>query len=178
MLENDYKLDIYTLDQISYVFLLLRSILEIVVAHRQPFFTMSNPRLLFIDPKWIQEGLKIKVIGIKRNQCHCIYLVTLIPVIYIFFQMVVVCERYHILTHFPNRQLVKVNMTYCWHQHDVLLMSTWRTADINSTIGGISMTSLWCGITRRWHVSLKFGVFRLSWHIYGFDMWHYTDDTW
>jgi hypothetical protein len=30
------------------------------------------------DPKWIQQGLKIKVLGIEQNQCHCICLIVLI----------------------------------------------------------------------------------------------------
>jgi hypothetical protein len=33
------------------------------------------------DPKWIQEGLKIKVLGIRRNQRHFVGLVALIPTI-------------------------------------------------------------------------------------------------
>jgi hypothetical protein len=30
------------------------------------------------DPKWIQEGLKIKVLGIKRKQCHFVWIIALI----------------------------------------------------------------------------------------------------
>jgi hypothetical protein len=33
------------------------------------------------DPKWIQEGLKIKFHGIRWNQCHCVCLVMMIPTI-------------------------------------------------------------------------------------------------
>jgi hypothetical protein len=47
--------------------------------------------------------------------------------IYIFSQMDVVCERYRVLTDFPNMQ--KVN----WSK------STCRTADVSSTTGDIIM---------------------------------------
>jgi hypothetical protein len=59
------------------------------------------------DPKWIQEGQNFKFLGIIQNMFHCVGLIVLIPTIYIFLKMDIVCESYSALNFFPNMQKVK-----------------------------------------------------------------------
>ena len=54
-------------------------------------------------PGRAQKGSKMKVLGIRRNQRHCVRLVFLIPAIYLLRQTGSVCERYRVLSENPNR---------------------------------------------------------------------------
>jgi hypothetical protein len=67
----------------------------------------SHLLCLIIDPKWIQEGQNFKVLGIRKNQHHCVGLVRLILTIYVFPKMDVVYESYRILNFFRNKGKVK-----------------------------------------------------------------------
>jgi hypothetical protein len=61
---------------------------------------------------WIQEldgakkCLKIKVLRIRQDQCHCVHLVLPILAIYPLSQTDTVCESYRTLIIFPNREKV------------------------------------------------------------------------
>jgi hypothetical protein len=58
-------------------------------------------------PDRAQKGSKMKVLGIRRNQRHCVRLVFLIPAIYLLRQTGSVCERYRVLSENPNREKEK-----------------------------------------------------------------------
>jgi hypothetical protein len=53
------------------------------------------------------QGIKIcsifKVLGLRRNQCHCVRLVFLIPAVYLFSQMESVWRRYRDFTVKSNK---------------------------------------------------------------------------
>jgi hypothetical protein len=90
----------------------------------------------------------MKVLGMRRNLCHCVRLVFLIPVVYLLRQTESVWRRYRVLSEKSNRQ--KKGMTV------QSVQSTWhvRTADVGQPGGDMWQTVRRTrGITRMRHVS-------------------------
>jgi len=103
------------------------------------------------DPKWIQEGRNFKVLKIRQNQCHCVGLIVPIPAIFFF------SENGHRMWKLSCSELSPKQAKKSQSQSQ-LMMSLERNDDVSMPLIG------WHRSTKRWHVSVKFGIFRMSWH--------------
>jgi hypothetical protein len=96
---------------------------------------VTYSRLPIIDLYCLcDQGIKFcsifKVFRMRRKQCHCIYLVFLIPAVYLLLQTESIWRRYHDLTAKPNRQKIwDADCTYPYNPYDHVdghtIMMTW-----------------------------------------------------
>jgi hypothetical protein len=86
----------------------------------------SNDSSCFTSDQNLNQGsnfsLIFKVLRMRRKQCHCIYLVFLIPTIYLLSQTESVLRRYRDLFTKPNRQKFDADCTCSYSPYGL----TWQ----------------------------------------------------